>query len=808
MIPYTTIPFMSAIFLVFVGVLIGHLFWYRFREEQETRTDHWKEKATRLKTAFESQTEAHEELESRWTELKQRSEQWQSDLSVARAVITTLEKERDEYQSQWDLERETRARLTSSLEEEQREAEQWKERCQAAESLATKLQSQVAEQSRLAEKTNAELQQLQKARHEAAALAQATEQELTDLRSRAKDWDSQHTAVVEQLRTAQAAEKELRQSLAEQSKQFTIQADQLGVLHDQLRKQLKSAEAQIEVEQSRYADLLTQYEQMLAGEDQSKRQSSQREAELQRLTEQLSQESLKNQQLATQLTSEASARKQLQETMQHQARREQVLLDEIVPLRVAAEEAKKLKKEIAAVKSQLDSSQVAHHDLQTRMDDATAVRTHLEDELKLVRVEVQTYQKKLQTAAAELDAVSRELADARKELELKQSDLATREDALSEQSRDRESLTMEVQSLQSQLEAERQRWQAVEAQYRQAELQLAGSQEQHASWTKQEAELREQCERERAAREVAENEQELLRQELEQLGALDEKLGQRDLQLRQLQDEVRELKRSRDEALSAASSTREIVAELRDELSDRLESFEVTENEKATAVRELQLERQRREQLAEACQRWEHEWKLMQQQLSDSVEQRTVLEQLRQESADRVVTLTQQLEELQLRSRESQRRAEQADARSQELLARLDQQEELTRRLRSKRFAERETMAGDHRNGALSFRGIRSKELTQREIDEAGMQRDPRFGRIYNQAPHRIDDLTRIPGIDGALRDSLHRLGVYTFRQIMEWDTKIVQEVGRQLGLRDAIDRDDWVGNARRLHHQWERAVA
>lgn len=808
MIPYTTIPFLSAIFLVFVGVLMGHLFWYRFREEQETRTDHWKEKATRLQTALDSQTNAQEELEARWSELRQQADQWYSQLSMTQSMVATLEKERDEYQSQWDQERETRLRMSASYEEEQHETSSWRDRCQKAESLVSQLETRVADQTVSLEKSLAELEQLRKASRDAASDAEAAQHELIELRSRAKDWETNHSKLLQQFQDSQSVENELRHSLADQKKQFAIQSDQLAVLHDQLRKQLKAAEAQVEMEQVRYAELLSLHEQHLAGQDQSQRETSELVAELARMKEQLARETEKSQQLAAQLNSETNARKQLHETMQHQSRREQVLLDEIVPLRVAAEEARKLKKEVASQKTQIEAAQVTQHDLQVRIDEYAATRAHLEDELKLVRSEVQTQQKKLHAAQSELDTASQELAKMQKELELHRSDLAARDNRLLEQLKDRDSVAAELQSLQALHAEEQERTESLGQMLLEFERQVAHFQEQQIEWANQEANWRAQYDRERKARELAESKLEATRQELDQLQSVDEALGERDTQVRQLQDELRESKRSRDEALAAASSTREIVAELRDELSDRLESFEISESEKTTALRELQLERQRREQLAEASQRWEHEWRLMQQQLNDALEQRTTLEKLRQESTDRVGSLQQQLEELEARSRESLRRAEQADARSQELLARLDQQEELNRRLRSKRFAEREAMSGDPRGGSLSFRGIRTKEMTQRESDEAGIYRDPRFGRLFMQAPHRIDDLTRIPGIDGLLRDALHRLGVYTFRQIMEWDSKNVQEVGRQLGLRDAIDRDDWVGNARRLHHQLERAVA
>ena len=35
MIPFTTIPLISAGFLILIGVLIGHLIWYRYHDEHE-----------------------------------------------------------------------------------------------------------------------------------------------------------------------------------------------------------------------------------------------------------------------------------------------------------------------------------------------------------------------------------------------------------------------------------------------------------------------------------------------------------------------------------------------------------------------------------------------------------------------------------------------------------------------------------------------------------------------------------------------------------------------------------------------------
>jgi large subunit ribosomal protein L19 len=88
------------------------------------------------------------------------------------------------------------------------------------------------------------------------------------------------------------------------------------------------------------------------------------------------------------------------------------------------------------------------------------------------------------------------------------------------------------------------------------------------------------------------------------------------------------------------------------------------------------------------------------------------------------------------------------------------------------------------------------------------LRRDERLGRIYASAPRKIDDLTQIPGVTRDLQTRLQQLGIYTFQQVMEWDAAIAQEISSRLGLGGEMERDDWVGNARRLFHERQRLVA
>jgi len=64
------------------------------------------------------------------------------------------------------------------------------------------------------------------------------------------------------------------------------------------------------------------------------------------------------------------------------------------------------------------------------------------------------------------------------------------------------------------------------------------------------------------------------------------------------------------------------------------------------------------------------------------------------------------------------------------------------------------------------------------------------------------NDLTRIEGIDADLEQRLHRLGVYTFEQLGNWDEEQLRIMGTQLGdLETRIRRQNWVEQARRLAH-------
>ncbi|MGF1462527.1 MAG: hypothetical protein ACFB2Z_05095 [Maricaulaceae bacterium] len=61
------------------------------------------------------------------------------------------------------------------------------------------------------------------------------------------------------------------------------------------------------------------------------------------------------------------------------------------------------------------------------------------------------------------------------------------------------------------------------------------------------------------------------------------------------------------------------------------------------------------------------------------------------------------------------------------------------------------------------------------------------------------DDLTRIKGIGPKLKDVLHNIGVFHFRQIAEWTPANADWVNLHLKFRGRIERENWIEQAKAL---------
>jgi predicted flap endonuclease-1-like 5' DNA nuclease len=78
---------------------------------------------------------------------------------------------------------------------------------------------------------------------------------------------------------------------------------------------------------------------------------------------------------------------------------------------------------------------------------------------------------------------------------------------------------------------------------------------------------------------------------------------------------------------------------------------------------------------------------------------------------------------------------------------------------------------------------------------------DDTLGLVFDTPPTAADDLTKIKGIATVLNGKLNGFGIYTYRQIAGWDEEVVEEFSKRLSFKDRVQRDDWVGQAKKLHN-------
>ena len=67
------------------------------------------------------------------------------------------------------------------------------------------------------------------------------------------------------------------------------------------------------------------------------------------------------------------------------------------------------------------------------------------------------------------------------------------------------------------------------------------------------------------------------------------------------------------------------------------------------------------------------------------------------------------------------------------------------------------------------------------------------------QKGQATDDLKKIRGVGRQIEIRLHNLGVHSFAQIAAWNAKDRKEWGSRLAFPGRIEREDWVGQAKKL---------
>ena len=66
---------------------------------------------------------------------------------------------------------------------------------------------------------------------------------------------------------------------------------------------------------------------------------------------------------------------------------------------------------------------------------------------------------------------------------------------------------------------------------------------------------------------------------------------------------------------------------------------------------------------------------------------------------------------------------------------------------------------------------------------------------------HEQDDLKQIYGIGPAMEKGLNRMGLFTFRQIAQWNEQDVEKMASELNtFPDGIRHDNWIAGAKEQH--------
>ena len=112
---------------------------------------------------------------------------------------------------------------------------------------------------------------------------------------------------------------------------------------------------------------------------------------------------------------------------------------------------------------------------------------------------------------------------------------------------------------------------------------------------------------------------------------------------------------------------------------------------------------------------------------------------------------------------------------------------------RSGKPKKRDTIKSLFGSGAQT--SPKEDETSAAESEEAPTD----MGRVFDEAPEKIDDLKTISGVGPGIEEKLNNFGIYTFAQIAEWNDANVSTFDTLLSFKGRIERDNWVEQAKEL---------
>ena len=96
----------------------------------------------------------------------------------------------------------------------------------------------------------------------------------------------------------------------------------------------------------------------------------------------------------------------------------------------------------------------------------------------------------------------------------------------------------------------------------------------------------------------------------------------------------------------------------------------------------------------------------------------------------------------------------------------------------------------------------KAKKAARSKSTPAGAKRDSVLGVIYSKKPKEIDDLKQIKGVAKVIEAKLHKAGIYTFRQIVEWDAAAIEAFSERLSFKGRIVNEGWQKQCAKFHKE------
>lgn len=813
-VPLLNIPIISVVLLLLAGILIGHLIWYRDRSDDEAALVDMRAENSELQAALHEHKQAYVELQADmedrrkgWEQLKatnlqleQAQQTSQYDLTEVNSELARLQQLKDQAFHDLDQERQQRRAMQEAL----AQAEQNTLR---ANSLTEQLQSQISS----FETQRAAVDQRMNRDAEWAALESDLQSQIAAVSEERDAVARERDSLLHRLETAQEDDhviaslneqhETLRQQVADSHESLTNLESQLRQRDEDLaslRSERDEALQQVEDERESRARIegrVGNVEQLVAQRDAAlesvrdlEKNLAESNARMQQLSDMLEEKSLElhvlqnsHEEAKLELKQETDVlRQKLAALTQEHDAVSQVLIDE---------------------RSRLSGMESENHRLTAMAAEAESIAVSNNQEL---RTELSRKQVELDTLRTELEEIASQLSRERHQREHLQSVLHEHKTTTSVFEKERADWEQQLASLQSQnemLQTQVSKLAALRDEHDFAGAELQRLQEQYELTTTEKLALEQrvselnqstsQLTKQVTDLQVARDEQATELDRLQEthrtaitsrieLESAKEELEQHVRKLQSELDEVREVKQShvelktrldrviaqRDEAMHTHSSQEETISQLQQQLRVVEEACDAEKlKHEEVAQRTAGFDDLRRSYLH------------LQTQLNDT--------------GDRLRRVTVE--------RDSQRDAiNNAEARLAQLDERAKANEETIRNLRRERAA---VLANTRQPSSLSFHSLATRSVPEQESG-GRMRRDDVLGMVYTQPPKRKDDLKRISGIAQVLEKKLNAFGVYTYRQIMEWDAVAIAEFSKLLSFRDRIDRDDWIGQARNLQYE------